>query len=56
MQEQTLPLVDPLHPMQRQMIDTLADDQVGQKTRPWKTLGNRHRRLGRGDHHFTEVQ
>ena len=55
-QEQTLPLVDAFQAMQRQVIDVLADDQVGQQARPRQSLGNRHRRLGRGDHHLAGVQ
>ena len=56
MQEETLALVDPLQAMQRQVIDALADDQVGQQARPRQTLGDGHRRLGRGDHHLTGIR
>jgi RNA polymerase sigma factor (sigma-70 family) len=55
-QEDALPLVDPLQAMQRQVIDARADDQVSQQARPRQPLGDRHRWLGRGDHHGTRVQ
>ena len=56
MQEQTLPLIDPLQAMQRQVIGMFADDQVSQEARPRQSLGDRHGRLGRDDYHLTGVQ
>jgi hypothetical protein len=42
--------------MQRHMVGVLADDQVRQQARPRQPLGDRHRRLGRRDHHLATVQ
>jgi hypothetical protein len=55
-QEVALSLINPLQPVQRQVVGVLADDQVSQQSRPRQALGNRHRRLGRRDHHLARFQ
>jgi len=55
-QEEPLPLVGALQPVQRHVVGVLADDQVRQQARPWQSLGDRHCRLRRGDHHLAGVR